>query len=552
MELKTISPLLDFLLKQKIALPSVFEQGPVKVVEGEVTSSVSDADALKRLFPDIFGKKILTFKKSDSKVDNVKNIGVILSGGQAPGGHNVICGIFDALKATNPSKKLYGFLGGPSGIVDGNYMELTDKIIDQYRNTGGFDIIGSGRTKLEKEQQFEKAKEVCNKLGIDTVVIIGGDDSNTNAALMAQYMLKNKVAIKVIGVPKTIDGDLKNQFVETSFGFDTAAKVYSEIIGNIQKDANSAKKYWHFIKLMGRSASHITLEVALQTHCNYAAISEEVKAKNITLDQLVKEICDIVIKRANNKKNFGVVLIPEGLIEFIPEMNKLISELNNILAENETYFKTLNTFEAQTQFINHHLSQEASYTFSSLPADIQMQLLEDRDDHGNVSVSKIETEKLLIELCTTYLNELKTKGEFTGKFSPLHHFLGYEGRCAAPTPFDSKYCYALGFSAFNLANSEMSGYIAYIKNCSKPVKDWIPGGVPLTMLMNMEERRGQLKPVIQKALVELDGKPFKTFEKARKTWAVEDDYRFPGPIQYFGPAEICDVPTLTLLLEHKA
>lgn len=496
-------------------------------------------------------KKVIKFINSETSLDNKLNIGVILSGGQAPGGHNVIAGIFDALNKTNPENKLFGFLGGPSGIIDGKYIELTKEIIDEYRNTGGFDIIGSGRTKLEDENQFLKVKSVCEELSINGVIIIGGDDSNTNAALLAQYFLKNNVNVKVIGVPKTIDGDLKNVMIETSFGFDTAVKVYSELIGNIQKDANSAKKYWHFIKLMGRSASHITLEAALQTHTNIAIISEEIAEKNITLDELVHNICNVIIERSKKGKNFGVILVPEGLIEFIPEMNKLIQELNIILAENETYFKSLHTFEAQAQFINHNLSKEASFTFSSLPSAIQLQMLDDRDDHGNVSVSKIETEKLLIELCQSTLNELKAKGKYAGKFSPQNHFLGYEGRCAAPSHFDSRYCYALGFSAFYLINCGLSGYMAYVKNAHNPTTDWLPGGIPLTMLMNMEERKGQLKPVIQKALVNLSGKPFQAYSTQRDSWALEDDYRFPGPIQYFGPSEIAEQPTFTLMLERS-
>lgn len=551
MELNTISPLLEHLMKSTPELPKVFENDALTILEGDTTTSISDEESIKRMFPDIFGKKIVTFQEVEKTADSKCNIGVILSGGQAPGGHNVIAGLFDALKKSNPENRLLGFLGGPEGLVEGKYLDLTHQIIDEYRNTGGFDIIGSGRTKLESENQFEKVKSVCEKLKINGIIVIGGDDSNTNAALLAQYFLKNNIDIKVNGVPKTIDGDLKNSMIECSFGFDTAVKVYSELIGNIQKDANSAKKYWHFIKLMGRSASHITLEAALQTHCNYAVISEEIAEKNITLDDLVKEILDVIISRANTGKNFGVILIPEGLIEFIPEMKKLITELNIILAENETYFKSLHTFDAQTQFINHHLSKESSFAFSSLPSDIQLQMLDDRDDHGNVSVSKIETEKLLIELCQITLNELKAKGQYSGKFSPQHHFLGYEGRCAAPSHFDANYSYALGYSAFYLLNAGLSGFMSCIKNTHFETEKWIPGGIPLTMLMNMEERKGHLKPVIQKALVKLDGKPFKEFEKRRKDWALNDDYRFPGPIQYFGPEEIKNQPTITLLLEHE-
>lgn len=551
MAISSVSPLLNYLLKTTPELPEIFSSGNLAIKEGSVTTSIADQDAIKRMFPDVFGKKTVTFKTGTSTSSSPLNVGVILSGGQAPGGHNVIAGLFDALKKTNKDSKLYGFLGGPSGLIEAKYKEITNEFIASYRNTGGFDIIGSGRTKLEDEAQFKKVKEVCENMNISAIVVIGGDDSNTNAALLAQYFLKNDIKTQVIGVPKTIDGDLKNEMIEISFGFDTAVKVYSELIGNIQKDANSAKKYWHFIKLMGRSASHITLEAALQTHCNYAVISEEIAQKNITLDELVKDICKMIVDRSKAGKNFGVILVPEGLIEFIPEMNVLISELNTILAENEEYYKTLHTFETQIQFINHHLTKEASFTFSSLPSDIQLQMLADRDDHGNVSVSKIETEKLLIELCSSNLNEMKANGQYNGKFSPQHHFMGYEGRCAAPTLFDARYCYALGYSAFYLINCGLSGYMSCIKNTHKPVKEWIPGGIPLTMLMNMEERKGQLKPVIQKALVKLSGKPFKTFEQHRKSWALQDDYRFPGPIQYFGPVEICEQTTITLQLEQE-
>ena len=551
MVLSSKSPLLKVLMETTPDVPETLKGNSIKITEtGESTTSISDSDAIKRMFPDIFGKKVVAFAKSDEKIDKEINIGVILSGGQAPGGHNVISGLFDALKACNANNKLLGFLGGPAGLINGEYIELTSDIIDQYRNTGGFDIIGSGRTKLEKDSDFEKVKKVSEKLEVGAVVVIGGDDSNTNAALMAQYFLKNQVSIQVIGVPKTIDGDLKNEMIETSFGFDTAAKVYSELIGNIQKDAISAKKYWHFIKLMGRSASHITLEAALQTHCNYAIISEEISINNVTLDELIEDLCKMIIERSKVNKNYGVVLVPEGLIEFIPEMNKLISELNVILAENETYFKSLNTFDAQQQFINHHLSKESSFTFSSLPTDIQLQMLDDRDDHGNVSVSKIETEKLITELCMTRLNELKAKGDYAGKFSPQHHFLGYEGRCAAPTNFDYKYCYALGQGAFHLINCALSGYMVYVKNTHLSTSKWIPGGIPITMLMNMEERKGLLKPVIQKALVLLDGKPFLAYKEKRVEWQMTDDYRFPGPIQYFGPKEVCEEPSITLKLER--
>lgn len=551
-ETASLSPLLKELLKTRPQLPEVLDHTALSLVPGTKTESVGDREAIQRLFPDIYGKETITFEKSDSPPESNKpiNVGVILSGGQAPGGHNVICGLFDALKARNSENRLLGFLGGPSGIIEGRYRDLTGDLIDEYRNTGGFDIIGSGRTKLESESQFEKVAVVCRKLNIGAVVIIGGDDSNTNAALLAQHFLENRVPVQVIGVPKTIDGDLKNENIEISFGFDTAVRVYSELIGNICKDANSAKKYWHFIKLMGRSASHITLECALQTHCHYAVISEEIAHKNITLDELVRDLCDTIIERSKAGKNFGVVLVPEGLIEFIPEMNRLIQELNNILSENSEYFKSLHTFESQAQFINHHLSKEASFTFSSLPSDIQLQMLADRDDHGNVSVSKIETEKLLIELCSNQLSELKVKGHYSGKFSPQHHFLGYEGRCAAPSHFDSRYCYALGYTASHLIHCGVSGYMTCIRNTHQPVNQWIPGGIPLTRMMCMEERKGRLIPVIRKALVNLEDKPFQVYASHRKAWALNDDFRFPGPIQYFGPPEVCEQTPITLKLER--
>jgi diphosphate-dependent phosphofructokinase len=552
MEMDSLSPLQKVLLNYKPELPSVFNTGKVKIRNEEKTAAISDEEAIQRMLPDIYGKPVVNFVPDNTKEDvPLVNVGVILSGGQAPGGHNVIAGLFDAMKASNPENHLFGFLGGPSGLIEGKYKELTSEIIDQYRNMGGFDIIGSGRTKLETEIQFEKVKKVCEKLAINAVVVIGGDDSNTNAALLAQYMMEKKSPLQVIGVPKTIDGDLKNKMIEISFGFDTAVKVYSEIIGNIEKDANSAKKYWHFIKLMGRSASHITLEAALQTHPNIAIISEEITKKKTTLDDLAHQICNVIIQRSKEGKNFGVILVPEGLIEFIPEIKTLFSELNTILGENEVYFKTLNTLEGQTQFINHHLSKESSFVFSSLPADIQLQMLSERDDHGNVSVSTIETEKLLIELCTETLNELKAKGEYGGKFAVQSHFLGYEGRCAAPSHFDAKYSYTLGFSAFHLIFCGLSGYMACVRNTFKPVTEWIAGGVPLTMMMNMEQRKGHLKPVIQKSLVDISGKPFRIFEAKREEWAQKEDYRFPGPIQYFGPTEISEMPNLTLLLEHE-
>jgi len=477
-------------------------------------------------------------------------VGVILSGGQAPGGHNVIAGLFDGLKAINRESELFGFLGGPSGLTDNKYLLITDAVIDTYRNTGGFDIIGSGRTKLETEEQFDQVAANCDALGITALVIIGGDDSNTNACLLAEYFLKQNIGIRVIGCPKTIDGDLKNEQVEASFGFDTATKVYSELIGNIERDANSAKKYWHFIKLMGRSASHIALECALKTHPNLAIVSEEVRAKNQTLTALSLQIATLVADRAAAGKNFGVVLIPEGLIEFIPEMRTLISELNELLAENAAYFETLATTDDKLQFVNTRLSAASSQAFSSLPEMIQLQLLMDRDPHGNVQVSRIETEKLLVDLVGDRLREWKVKGTFKGKFSTQTHFFGYEGRCAAPSNFDADYCYGLGYTAAALVGAGKTGYMAAVRNLVAPAAEWIAGGIPMTMMMNMERRHGEDRPVLRKALVELDGGPFQKFAAQRDAWALGDLFLYPGPIQYFGPPEVADLTTMTLALEQ--
>ena len=523
----------------------------IQLQQGEPTESVEDRQALKQLFPHTYGKPVALFTKGkNSNIGNRITVGVVLSGGQAPGGHNVISGLFDAIKKGNPESRLIGFLGGPGGILEEKQIEITSEYLDLYRNTGGFDIIGSGRTKLGTEEQFDTCIEVCHRLKIDALLIIGGDDSNTNGALLAEYFLKKDAGIKVIGVPKTIDGDLKNAHIETSFGFDTATKTYSELIGNIERDANSARKYWHFIKLMGRSASHIALECALQTRPNIAIISEEVAAKRMTLNQIVDSIVRVVRVRADQGNNFGVVLIPEGLIEFIPEMKKLISELNDLLAENQEYYDTLNTFEDQSAWINKNLSKDSSYVFSYLPNNIQRQLLMDRDPHGNVQVSRIETEKLLIEMVEDKLSELKSKGEYSGVFSSQNHFFGYEGRCAFPSNFDADYCYSLGFTSFILIASGLSGYMASVKNLHRPAEEWVAGGIPITMMMNLEQRHGKQKPVIKKALVELDGKPFRTFASMRDEWALKGTYVFPGAIQYYGPAEVCNQPTATLKLEH--
>ncbi|MBE6319172.1 MAG: diphosphate--fructose-6-phosphate 1-phosphotransferase [Bacteroidales bacterium] len=523
--------------------------GAVKAVEGEPTQSVADQEDIKNLFPNTYGLPELKFEKNTNPAAGKPiNVGVILSGGQAPGGHNVISGLFDGIKKIHKESKLYGFLMGPGGFVDHQYMELTGSIIDEYRNTGGFDIIGSGRTKLETKEQFDKGLEILKELNIKALVIIGGDDSNTNAAILAEYYKSIEAGVQVIGCPKTIDGDLKNGLIETSFGFDTATKVYSEVIGNIQRDCNSAKKYWHFIKLMGRSASHIALECALQTQPNICIVSEEIEQKNMTLGDIVDYIAGVVAKRAENGNNFGTVLIPEGLIEFIPAMKKLIAELNDLLAHNAEEFAAA---ENQRQYIIEHLSAENSAVYASLPEGVARQLSLDRDPHGNVQVSLIETEKLLSEMVGRRLAEMKEEGKFVGKFAALHHFFGYEGRCADPSNFDADYCYALGFNAACLINSGVTGYMSSVRNLTKPSVQWIAGGIPITMMMNMERRHGAMKPVIQKALVRLDDAPFLKFASKRDVWAVDTCYMYPGPIQYFGPAEVCDQPSMTLRYEHQ-
>ena len=554
--MKTLSPLQIERLKYQPKLPACLALGinSLEMVEGEATQSVRDQEQIRNLFKNTYGKPVVTFKNSISmSVSEPKNVGVILSGGQAPGGHNVIAGLYDALKQANSSNKLYGFLGGPSGIIDGKYVEFTDEFIDQYRNTGGFDIIGSGRTKLETEEQFQKSLEVCRKLNIKAVVIIGGDDSNTNAALLAEWFVKNNTGIQVIGCPKTIDGDLKNDQIEISFGFDTATKTYAELIGNIQRDANSAKKYWHFIKIMGRSASHVALEAALQTQPNITMISEEVEAKKMSLEQIINYMTDIIVKRANKGKNFGIAIIPEGLIEFIPEMKSMIANLNDIMAtlESDPNFVNATTIREKFDIVENRLDEANAKVYNSLPVLIKGQLLADRDPHGNVQVSKIETEKLLIEMIETRLDELKSQGEYIGKFSAQSHFFGYEGRCAFPSNFDADYCYSLGFNAFALINFGLTGYLSSVRNLTNPADEWVAGGVPLTMMMNMEKRHGEMKPVIQKALVELDGPVFKQLEENREDWAMNDRYLFPGAIQYFGPSCVCDTTTCTLQLERE-
>lgn len=524
--------------------------GAVKAVEGEPTQSVADQADIKALFPNTYGLPELKFEKNaNPSATQPINVGVILSGGQAPGGHNVISGLFDGIKKIHRNSRLFGFLMGPSGLVDHRYMELTAEIIDEYRNTGGFDIIGSGRTKLETKEQFDKGLEILKELDIKAVVIIGGDDSNTNAAILAEYYKAIGAGVQVIGCPKTIDGDLKNAQIETSFGFDTATKVYSEVIGNIQRDCNSAKKYWHFIKLMGRSASHIALECALQTQPNICIVSEEVEAKNQSLDDVVEYIAKTVAARAAVGDNFGTVLIPEGLIEFIPAIKALIAELNDVLAKHPELAKE--DAEAIFAFIKQNLSAANAATLASLPDKVARQLCLDRDPHGNVQVSLIETEKLLSEMVGKRLAVMAKDGEYVGKFSALHHFFGYEGRCADPSNFDADYCYALGFNAACLVNSGVTGYMSSVRNLTKPSVQWIAGGIPITMMMNMERRNGAMKPVIQKALVDLAGAPFMKFASKRDDWAVNTCYVYPGPIQYFGPAEVCDLPSMTLRYEHQ-
>jgi len=532
-------------------LPPALRNGAaVSIEEGKNSTSVADQAKIKELFPNNFGKPQLKFNENPNQ-DAMKaiNAGVILSGGQAPGGHNVIAGLFDGLKSINKNSKLYGFLGGPGGLVDNKYIEITQDIVDEYRNTGGFDMIASGRTKLEEDHQFEQAKLNCQQLDIGTLIIIGGDDSNTNACLLAEYYAATNAGINVIGCPKTIDGDLKNESIEASFGFDTACRVYSELIGNIQRDANSARKYWHFIKLMGRSASHITLECALQTHPNITLIGEEVLEKKQTLNDIVTEIADIVLKRSEKAGNFGVLLVPEGLIEFIPEMRMLIAELNDLLVQEKEAFARQKGRSEELAFVNQHLSRDTSYVFSSLPVNIQLQLMLDRDPHGNVQVSLIDTEKLLAEMVALKLDELKAEGTYKGKFTTQAHFLGYEGRCAAPSNYDADYCYSLGYSAAALVGAGKTGYMSSVQNTDKSAEEWICGGVPITMMMNIERRHGEDKPVIQKALVDLTDKPFLELQRQRSKWATETDYVYPGPIQYFGPSEVCDQITKTLELE---
>ena len=548
-----LSPLQKARYQYAPKLPKMLRNGisEISVLEGEETTSVADQEKIKALFPNTYGKNEITFQKGqNTSVAKKQVVGVILSGGQAPGGHNVVCGLYDALKATNPENVLYGFKKGPSGLLEDDYLIFDDAYIDQYRNTGGFDIIGSGRTKLETEEQFAVAAEVCKKHGITAIVIIGGDDSNTNAAVLAEYFAAHDAGVQVIGCPKTIDGDLKNEDIECSFGFDTATKTYSEVIGNIERDANSAKKYWHFVKVMGRSASHVALECALQTQPNVCLISEEVAEKKMSLSQIADYIADSVEARAAKGMNFGVAIIPEGVVEFVPEFSALIAEINELLAGSKAEtFNALPNWKEKYAFIEKGLSQEAMSVFAILPEGIQQQLFLERDPHGNVQVSLIESEKLFSAIVKAKLEERKAAGTYKGKFNALHHFFGYEGRCAFPSNFDADYCYSLGYNAFMLIQYGYNGYLSKVSNLSKSADEWVAGGMPITKMMNIERRHGEDKPVIRKALVELDGKPFKFFEAHREQWAKETCYTYPGAIQYYGPAEVCDLTTRTLALE---
>ena len=548
-----LSPLQKARYQYAPKLPKMLRNGisEISVLEGEETTSVADQEKIKALFPNTYGKKEITFQKGqNTSVEKKQVVGVILSGGQAPGGHNVVCGLYDALKATNPENVLYGFKKGPSGLLEDDYLIFDDAYIDQYRNTGGFDIIGSGRTKLETEEQFAVAAEVCKKHDITAIVIIGGDDSNTNAAVLAEYFAAHDAGVQVIGCPKTIDGDLKNEDIECSFGFDTATKTYSEVIGNIERDANSAKKYWHFVKVMGRSASHVALECALQTQPNICLISEEVAEKKMSLSQIADYIADSVEARAAKGMNFGVAIIPEGVVEFVPEFSALIAEINELLAGSKAEtFNALPNWKEKYAFIEKGLSQEAMSVFAILPEGIQQQLFLERDPHGNVQVSLIESEKLFSAIVKAKLEERRAAGSYKGKFNALHHFFGYEGRCAFPSNFDADYCYSLGYNAFMLIQYGYNGYLSKVSNLSKSADEWVAGGMPITKMMNIERRHGEDKPVIRKALVELDGKPFKFFEAHREQWAKETCYTYPGAIQYYGPAEVCDLTTRTLALE---
>lgn len=548
---ETKSPLQQARASYQPKLPRALRTGNIAVQLGEPTEPATDKEEIHKLFPHTYGQPIATLVEGRGELRTEPlRVGVVLSGGPAPGGHNVIAGVFDALKSANPDSKLYGFLKGPGGVIKGKYKELAADIIDQYRNTGGFNMIMTGRDKIEKPEELEACKNNFEQMGLDGLIIIGGDDSNTNAAVLAEYLRSVGSRTCVIGVPKTIDGDMKNELIEASFGFDTASKVYSELIGNIARDATSAVKYWHFIRLMGRAASHVTLECALQTHPNIALISEEVQAKGITLEQIVDHITDVVIQRAERGKNYGVALVPEGLVEFIGDIKTLIDELSAILGKEEEYIHSLPDHSERVQYLSTKLSDHSARVYGSLPQDIQAVLLR-RDSHGNVPLSQVETERLLIDLVSDRIRLLQAKGEAQAvKFSPLSHFFGYEGRCAAPSNFDADYAYTLGYAAAQLIRANLTGYTVYVSNLTRKAEEWVAGGIPVTMMLNIEVRKGKPTPVIRKALVDLNGKPFLTFAEHREKWAIEDDYRFPGPIQYFGPSEVCDSPTLTLQMER--
>ena len=515
------------------------------------TALPSNTDAeIQSLFPNTFHLPAVSFSSGTDAANPAPIVvGVILSGGPAPGGHNVIAGIFDAIKQIHPDSSLIGFRNGPDGLLTNNGTEIDAKLLADYRNTGGFDIIGSGRTKLESEQDFLKALETAKSRNLTALVVIGGDDSNSNASKLAEFAASRKAPLTIVGVPKTIDGDLKGEHIETSFGFDTACKVYSDLIGNIQRDAISARKYWHFIKLMGRSASHIALECALQTRPNITLISEEVAQRQLTLKNIVDDIANTVAQRAANGEKFGTVLIPEGLIEFVPEMGVLIGELNETLAHHGDAFNALADLPAKRAFVAEKLTAPSASLYKSLPDDIANQLILDRDPHGNVQVARIDTQRLLIDLVEARLKDLKSAGTYKGSFAPLPHYFGYEGRCAFPSNFDADYCYTLGFTAALLIREKLTGYICSVRGLTKPAAQWQAGGVPMAQMMNMERRHGKMVPVIKKALVELDSPAFREFEKHRATWAKETSYAFPGAIQYFGPAEVSDTTTITLQLE---
>lgn len=549
-----ISPLQQARYAYKPKLPGMLRNGisEIGVIEGEVTQSAADQEKIQALFPNTYGEREVIFHKGKNTSEAKKHVvGVILSGGQAPGGHNVVSGLYDALKATNPDNVLLGFKGGPSGLLKNDYLVFDDAYIDAYRNTGGFDIIGSGRTKLETEEQFELVVEVCRQHGMTAIVIVGGDDSNTNAAVLAEYMAAHETGIQVIGCPKTIDGDLKNEDIELSFGFDTATKTYSELIGNIERDCKSAKKYWYFIKVMGRSASHVALECALEAQPNICLISEEIAEKKLSLSEIADYIADSVEKRAAKGMNYGVVVIPEGVVEFIPEFSALIEEVNELIAgEKAEIFNAFPSWEEKYAFIEKGLTKEAMRVFEILPQEIQQQLFLERDPHGNVVVSLIESEKLFSALVADKLEERRAAGTYQGKYKVQHQFFGYEGRSGFPTNFDADYCYSLGYNAFMLIQYGYNGYLSRVSDLAKPAEEWIAGGMPITKMMNMERRNGEDKPVIKKALVDLNGKPFQYFEAHREEWAVDTCFTYPGSIQYFGPSELCDIPTKTLALEN--